>query len=318
MINKRRRMMLKAPALLLVGAALSTKSNNAHADPIKLIIDAMAYAAKYVLDVAIQMVQDMMKDVMNGTFGNDTKKVSAVGDGLNTFRVELANAQIARDAAPPASGCEVSEKLRTINAQKRKIETDPTNTTPWVMDVVKGDNWLYGKDIRKMMREGGFSTQSVGSNSNAIRFSIPHIMNDFGKMRDQEDAKRHKEVMQVVNGESGVYREMPTGESLPVIRRRMMYSQQLLHSGVANQVFKEDLNTGRNEVLNSFKEILDETYFSEAWRTQTAAVASEVPNLVNLVNQKAATLEMLLFYLGELERTQVLKSCIIARAIKVD
>ncbi|MCZ4337790.1 hypothetical protein [Shewanella colwelliana] len=318
MINNRRRLLLKAPMLFVVGAVLSTKSNNAHADPIKLIIDAMAYAAKFVLDVAIQMTKDMMQEVMNGAYSNDTKKVAAIGDGLNTFRIEMANAQIARDSAPGANGCTISEKLKAVHEQKRRVETDPTNTSTFVKDVVSGNNWLYGKDIREALRDGGLSTQSIGSNSRAMRFSIPHIMRDFGKMRDQEDVKRHKEVMQVVNGEGGVYREMPEADSLPDIRRRMIYSQQLLHCATANHVFSEDLNASRSEVIGSLKGIVDETYYSETWRSQTAAVASEVPNLINLINQKATTLEMLLFYLGELERTQILKSCMIARALKVD
>lgn len=327
---KSRRLFLKSPLLLILGTSASLVSTSAKADPIKLIVDAMAMAAKYVLDMAIDMVEGMIDDLLKSFMSQDGEKVGKIGDGINTVSTELFNGRVQRDTAPAPRNCNQNNKtkvaaIRRGNDQSLYDELSLTSTTTSnnsVVDALMGRDHDYGRTFVNWVREKGVSTSTVGANSNKMTFSLGGLFKDGYRFATQEDKEDYIKTVEIMTGPTSVpeVRPLDTGVAQVGLNRQLIHRQEarLAVQAIAVGNFYSDIRISDSAKYEALHSEIKETYHSQQWRRETSAIASPVPNAINLINLNSTKIELLFELLLQLDKTILLKSAKIARGLHRD
>lgn len=325
-----RRLFLKSPLLLIFGTSASLVSTSAKADPIKLIVDAMAMAAKFVLDVAIDMVEGLLDNLLDSFMSQDGEKVGKIGDGLNTVSTEIFNGKVQRDTAPPPRNCNQIYKTKVAETRRANDKslyeelslTSSTTSNNSIVDALMGRDHDYGRTFVNWLREKGVSTSTVGANSNKMTFSISGLFKDGYRFATQEDKDDYIKTIEIMSGPTSVpeLRPLDNGGSSVGLNRQIIHKQEarLAVQAIAIGNFYSDIRISDSSKYEALHNEIKETYHSQQWRNETTAIASPVPNAINLINLNSTKIELLFEMLLQLDKTILLKSAKIARGLNRD
>ncbi|MDI5833315.1 hypothetical protein OCF84_20680 (plasmid) [Shewanella xiamenensis] len=326
-INKGRRLLLKGPLLILTGATLSMVSNPAKADPIKIIVDAMSMAAKYVLDVAIEMVEGMLDNLLDSFMSQNGEKVGKIGDGLNTVQSEIFKRKIMLDTAPAPRLCDTSDKneLAKLRRNSNSDVYDRLNTNSdlstrnFVIGMATGKDHDYGRTLTKWARERGIlSTSSVGANSERMTFNIGSLIKDGVRFVNEQDKKSYLDTVDIMTGPSRTSKQRPLDSNndspINIELNHYMDSRVAVTAAAASILLSEYhlVDSGKLELM---KNEISNTYYSAGWRNETQQLPSSVPAAINLIQLKSTKIEILFEILLQLDKSILLRSVKVAKEL---
>ncbi|QIR16505.1 hypothetical protein [Shewanella aestuarii] len=303
-----RRRFFKVPIALVAGVTLASYSKPSNADPIQLIVQAMAEAAKLALDTAIEQIEAMMSDIWNTAFKTDSTKIAKVGDAINTTKVELFNQKIIRRTMPAPRSCDMDNQID----KNRNVSTDfgeymrGERKSRSAIERILGDNRSYAAGIRDVFRDNNINVFEALSDGGLV-LSPTSLFGSVTKPLTQKEEQTYRMTVQNLIGIEGSSDEtVSANEGTSGKLKRKNFIKKANTKALALTVFEIDiakLNTG---VYSAYYEQINETYFSAQWRIDTAAVADMVPASINLYNQTTAKLDLLTHLLRLKEQTLVL------------
>lgn len=329
----KRRQLLKLPFLLLAGTSLSIITTKAHADPIKLIVDAMSTAAKYVLDVAIKIAEGVLDQLQDAFTSQDGEKVGKVGDALNTVQTEIFNQRKKLDSTPIPQSCNVENNIKRATLRRssnkdvsyllteQSINKMPTATS-FVYGMVTGKDHDYGRTFVNFARKYGASVGSIGSNSRTMSFNIGGLVKDGVKFATKVDKEEYMDSLDVLAGPSKTseIRPLDLGENTTGLSKQIMHKQdsRIAVSAVASSVMLSEYRITDNQRYEPFLNEINATYYNKKWREDTSSLPSAIPASINLIYLTSTKIELYFELLLQLDKTILLKCAKLAKEMNND
>ncbi|MBO1897681.1 hypothetical protein HNW13_018240 [Shewanella sp. BF02_Schw] len=305
-IDNSRRRFFKVPFALVAGTALATYSKPSNADPIQIIVQAMSEAAKWALDTAIQQIEDMMAELWNASFQTDTTKVAKVGDGVNATKVEIHNQKILRSTMPAPRACDMELAIDNKQQSETDFKASIDETKSSFIGSILSDKRSYAAGIRDQLRLNDI--EFINANSRGGLILSPNTL--FGdltrKLTIEEESTYRKTATNLVGINGNLEETLSTHEGLAGKLKRKKYTEKANSKTIAMSVFEIDIANLNSGAYTYFYQQIDETYYSDKWRLDTASVADIVPSGINLFNQSTIKLDLLNNLLKLKEQTMVL------------
>lgn len=293
---------------MVIGVAATTYAKPSQADPIKLIVEAMAQAAKMALDAAIQQIQDMMQNIMNGAFEGDTKKVAQVGDGINATKVEIYNQKVLRSSMPAPRGCDVKDEADNKRLSERTASELYAESKQTRIGRVLNDNRSYAAGIRDQLRELGIAKESVeASSSGEIMLSPSSIFKDISKALSRKEESAYTATVDAMLSTNKLPNTLPVGEGQSANLLRKKYLKKANSKSIALAVYEIDLSDLKSGLFKNHFDSVDKTYSNKSWRTGIHELADPVPLGISLYNEKVTQLELLMELVRLKEQALVLR-----------
>ncbi|GGB65928.1 hypothetical protein GCM10011607_28300 [Shewanella inventionis] len=303
---KSRRRFFKVPLALVAGATLASYSKPTIADPIQLIVQAMAEAAKIALDTAIQQIETMMSDIWSAAFMADSTKVGKVGDGINVTKVELFNQKMIRATMPAPRSCEMELQIDNKRNTSTSFNTNVNGDGENFLSEILSDKRSYAAGIRDILRRNDIHLVEATS-SGQIILSPSSLFGDITRPLTSEEEQNYRDTSRNLIGFNGTSETTVTtnpGTNGKISRKKFI--QKANAKTLAMSVFEIDIAKLNSGIYGTFFQQVEETYFSAQWRSETSAVADIVPAGINLYNQNTVKLDLLINLLRLKEQTLVL------------
>lgn len=330
-LNQRRRLLLKVPMMMFAGASLSMVSKSAKADPIKIIVDAMSMAAKFVLDVAIEMVEGLLDNLLDSFMSQNGEKVGKIGDGLNTVQSEIYKRRIMLDSTPAPRGCDITDKREFAKLRRssnsdfadREAEKSDLTVSNFVYGMVTGKDHDYARTFTKWARDRGIlSTSSVGGNNERMTFNIGSLIKDGVRFAKDSDKQSYLETVDVFTGPSRTSKIRPieTSNSNTPFNKEInhFYDSRVASTAAATSIFLSDYQIADSRRYEYLYNEISNTYYSLDWREKTSQLPSSVPSAINLIQLKSTKIEILFEILLQLDKSILLRNVRNAKELNIN
>ncbi|MBE8233464.1 MAG: hypothetical protein HAW67_06970 [Endozoicomonadaceae bacterium] len=320
-----RRSLFKLPLLLFGGGTALSLSKTVKADPFKIIADVMAMVVVQVQDQVMAQVMDFENLLSDQGASKSTESKGKVGDAINQSKANIANNRLKHDSEPSPDACNLDNKAHFSKSKVRqsqraieKLNQDRYGSNRFVSDVVNGDDHDFGRNLQNFLVDKQYlSNSTTRIRSNIITINTIGLLKDGAKFVNEHEKKAYKDNLEIMNGPNLLSKTVTKGNDLLSKKNRHHYAQKLAITAIANSYFISEFDIIESEERQAYKKELEKTYYNSEWRTKTQALASPVPNGINLINQSATKLELLFAYLQQLDNTILLKAGLLAADTRV-